>query len=163
MTTVIKDLGKAPLFWALCGIVGVWSFAAFLFIPRQLIEIENTILICGGTGVVAAYSKPALHALRQRRPTRSDILATGIWFAWLSIPGERMLSLVGRYFHPDIKFFDTHLHTFLLSVTILSFLCHLLAPEAVGNRLPTRGWTRLGIIVFLAGLALSISILRSGF
>lgn len=161
--SVVRDLVHGPLFWALCVSTATWAICAAIFTPHQLIQIENACLLSAGCGVAAAYLPAAAQAIREPHPTSSDVLTFGIWLAWLSIPAERSLSLFGRYYHKDVKFYDTHLHTGFLAVMILAGLCHLLAPEAVAGRLPPRAWMRVGGLVFVAVLVLAVTILRTGF
>jgi hypothetical protein len=150
----IEDMLRSRLGRVLYCLLIVWALLAVFVKPVRLIEIENAFLIAAGFGVSVAYAPYAIQALRAKFPSQGEILALGIWLAWIAIAAERVYSLVGRAMGKDIVFFNTSLHTAFIYVTLLGGVCHLIAPEAVEDRLPRKAWIRMGIIVAIAVLIL---------
>lgn len=145
MRTAIDDLLRSRVAWCLYSAIVVWALAAILLRPVSFILVENAVLISIGVGVSVAYAPYALDALRATFPSQAQLLALGIWLAWVAIAGERVYSLIGRALGKDIGFFNTSLHTGLIFLTAIGGACHLLAPEAVDGVIPRRAWVRMGI------------------
>ncbi len=142
----LDDLVRSHLGQIFFFLVAVWIVSTFFFSPIQLIEIENSLLISIAFGVAVAYLPSAAIAIRARRPTQGEILALGIWLAWIAIAGERVYSLIGRALGKDITFFNTNLHTGLIFFTTLGGVCHLSAPEVIDGKFPRRAWIVLGAV-----------------
>lgn len=163
MEAIIRDLANSRLGQILYILITVWGISTLYFSPVQLIEIENAVLISAGVGVAVAYLPSATAALRKQIPSRSDILALGVWEAWIAIAGERCYSLIGRALHENIEFFNTNLHTFFIFITIHAGFCHLAAPEAIEGRLPARTWAKMGLIVAASVLTIILLAIFKGF
>lgn len=158
MRAAIEEILRSRLGQVLYVMLLIWAGLAIGLKPARLIAIENAFLIAAGFGVSIAYAPYAVGALRQRRPAQGDLLALGIWLAWIAIACERVYSMVGRALGKGMPFFNTSLHTAFIYLTILGGVCHLAAPEAVDGQIPRKAWLRMGglsaiAILILAGVA----------
>lgn len=163
MRAALEDILRSRLGQLLYALLIIWAAAAILLKPVRLIAVENAFLIAAGFGVSIAYAPYAIAALRTRRPAQGDLLALGIWLAWIAIACERVYSLVGRALGKGMPFFNTSLHTAFIYITILGGVCHLAAPEAVDGTIPRKAWIRMGglsaiAILILIGLAASFGL-----
>ena len=128
---------------ALLYAVASWSIPA-----PHLILILNGLLLSVGSGIAVAYAPIIGTALVNAMPSKGEYLIVGIFFSWLSVFGYRGLSIVGRDFgHPEV--FNSTPTTFLFSMSLMSGMLHLWAPNAVMGRLPRKRWVTTGIVVAL--------------
>lgn len=156
-------LARGHLFQIFIALACLWYASTFAIGPAHLIQIENALLIATGIGVAIAYLPAAVGAARARLPSRSELLALGIWLAWTAIAVERAYSLVGRWLGKDILFFNTKFHTWIIFLTMIGGICHLAAPEVIDGRFPRRAYVVLGATVAGAAAIIGLMVTLFGF
>lgn len=155
-TKVINELQRSTLF-SLMGVVAVGYFLSIAVLGQeQAIEIGNMILFSLAAGVTVTYTPTAYGGIRYVRLDGATVLSMGIWLGWASITYRTGGSILWRFFDKPDGWLDSALWGMHIIGSCCSALCHLLGPEAMNGRVPTKEWVRIGILVavsvFAAGL-----------
>lgn len=162
MKRTIDNLLRGHLGHIFVTLTAVWAVSIFILTPAQIVKIENSFLIATGLGIGIAYFPAALGAVRSRMPSQGELLALGIWLAWIATACERAYSLVWRALGKDISFLNTNLHTGIVFLIALGGVCHLVAPEVIDGRFPRRGWMVLGATAAAATAVIAMVALGFG-
>jgi hypothetical protein len=119
---------------------------------RLAIEAGNVILMAMATGIVVAYAPVVRQALQRPLIEGGDILAIGIFIAWLGVAYARGVSILWRLADKPVDWLDSPIWGLHIALSTIGAMCHLVAPGAVEGRVPTRQWIRIGLWV-AAGVA----------
>lgn len=123
--------------------------------PQRAIEIGNIMALALSAGIVVAYAPVARDALRNRLIDGAGILSIGIFASWSGALLARGGSIVWRLAGQPVEWLNSAAWGFHIAATCVGALCHLVAPEAVAGRVPTKHWIRIGILV--AGAVLVVA------
>lgn len=126
----------------------VFCLVAMVAPADLLVQMLNGAIVALGIGVCIAYF-PVIRGVltdRHRWIDRADILALGIFLGWLAICGRAVWGLVWRYNEKPDDWVDGGVVSYLLYVGVCAAAFHLLAPGAVGHRIPSREWVKVGVI-----------------
>jgi hypothetical protein len=153
----INPVLKAPLLWGVLFLVAAYLVVAISTEPPTLLLAQNAVLTGLSLGVVVAYAPAGWSALRSVKPRQGELLALGIFLAWLGTFIVRVIGML-RYGLNDPSFFGTDFSTASAFLIGLAAICHLMAPEAIDGWLPKKAGVISGawIAAGLAALALLI-------
>ncbi len=147
MTTPTNELHRSTLILLLISVAGVYPLVAATFGSRVAIETANVVLLSLASGVVVAYAPVALSTFRTAMLDGAAILSLGIFIGWSGVTMARGGSIVWRLFDKPPEWLDSAVWGTHIVLSILSALCHMIAPEAVSGKVPTRQWVRIGLMV----------------
>lgn len=137
----------------------VFTMIALVTPPKVLIAAFNAAIAALAVGVCVAYFPVIRHMLtKDQAPLdKADLLALGIFCSWFGMVLRTVWSLTWRYYGMPDDWTDTHITSYFIFLGMCGALFHLAAPGAVGDRVPTKHWVKLGALtaggVFI-GLAL---------
>ncbi len=147
MTTPTNDLRRAALICIALGVMVSYPTAVTIFGSRAAIEGSNVVMLSLACGIVVAYAPDVWHDLKFAKLNGSAILSIGIFSSWLAIIYRTGSSISWRLYGKPIEWLDSGLWGFHIPMSCFAALCHLIAPEAVSGRVPTKQWVRIGIMV----------------
>lgn len=147
MTTPTNELHRRTLLLLLGVIVFSYPAAVIAMGSRVAIEAGNVILLSLACGIVVAYAPVAWDALRRGMIDGASILAMGILASWAGVAVARIVSVVWRVLDKPVEWLDSPWWGTHIALSTIGAMCHLIAPEAVGGRIPTREWVRIGLMV----------------
>lgn len=126
---------------------------------RVAIETVNVAMLSLASAVVVSYAPVLWQDLHFARLDRAAILSIGIFVGWLAIIYRTGCSIVWRLVDKPVDWLDSALWGLHLPMSCFAALCHLIAPEVLAGRVPTRKWIKIGILAaFGVGLGASIAI-----
>ena len=138
----------AALFLAY-GIVGA------VFGSSKAIEAFNVFVFALALGTAATYWSDFRLALRKPLFLAEDTLAYGIFVGWSAIAVGRGIGIIWRAAGRPDSWETNLLWGVHIAGSSVAATCHLLAPFAVGGRIPGREKLKLGLIVAAAALILA--------
>ena len=158
-----NELKRSTLL-ALMSVFFVGYFGSILTLGQETaIELGNMILFSLAIGIVTAYTTTAWGIFRYSMLDGATVLSIGIWLGWLSISYRTAGAVLWRFFDKPEGWLDSALWGLHILGTCCSAICHLLGPESMNGRVPTKEWVRIGVIVAGAMmLAGTLTILSSG-
>lgn len=143
-----NELRRRTLIVMLLAVVFSYPTAILMLGSRVAIETGNVIVLSVASGIVVAYAPVAWQAMRKGRLIDgADILSIGIFTAWCGVAYARMGSIIWRMLDKPVSWLDSGWWGFHIAMTCMGALCHLVAPEAVSGRVPTKEWIRIGLMV----------------
>lgn len=156
-----NTLSRVTLIAILLGVLLSYPIAITALGPRRAIEIGNIMVLALSAGIVVAYAPVARDALRHGLIDGANILSVGIFASWLGVFIARGGSIVWRLAGQPVEWLNSGWWGIHIAMSCIGALCHLIAPEAVAGRVPTRHWIKIGLLVagavlFFAGMALLI-------
>lgn len=118
------------------------------------IEFLNIISLAYATAVFVAYAPLGWVSLSKDEPDPDDVLILGILLVHSSIIVTRIVSLSYRTFNFKL-IIDTDFVSLGIYLSIMAAICHQSTGFMSHGRVPTRYWSRMGIIAGLSvgGLA----------
>lgn len=121
---------------------------AYMVPASIMIAIFNGALAAMACGTCVAYFPTIRNLLANtRKIDRADLLALGIFFAWFSIVLRTFWGILWRYNgYPD-GWTDTNFSSYYIFLAICGAAFHLVAPGAIGSRVPTIEWVKIGMLV----------------
>lgn len=147
MTTPTNELQRRTLLLLLGAVIFSYPAAVITLGPRVAIETGNVILLSLACGIVVAYAPVAWDALRRGMIDGASILAMGILASWSGVAVARIVSVIWRVLDKPVDWLDSPWWGTHIALSAIGAICHLIAPEAVGGRIPTREWVRIGLMV----------------
>lgn len=138
---------RSTLIWMLLGIVAVYVAVARLGGGELVNEAANVFLLAFAGGTVVAYAPNAWGAARQRLVFAHDALATGIFFGWSAVTIACAQSIVWRALDRPQDWTSSSWWGARITLSLFATACHLIAPHAIGGRIPAPQWTRMGWLV----------------
>lgn len=118
--------------------------------PRRAIEIGNVMVLALAAGIVVAYAPVARDSFRYGMIDGANILSIGIFSSWLGVLMARGGSILWRLADQPVDWLNSGWWGFHIALSCIGALCHLVAPEAVAGRVPTRQWIKIGVLVAIA-------------
>jgi hypothetical protein len=143
----------------------VFGAVALATPPATLIAVFNGAVAALASGVCVAYFPVIRNTLlvTSRRIDRADLLALGIFCSWFGLVLRTAWSLLWRYNGQPDSWTDTHLTSYFIFLSTCGAAFHLLAPGAVGDRVPTVQWIKIGalsaagiLVMMFAGWVLNL-------
>lgn len=147
MTTPTNELHRRTLLVLLGAVIFSYPAAVLTLGSRAAIETGNVILLSLACGIVVAYAPVAWDALKRGMIDGASILAIGILSSWAGVAVARTVSVVWRVVDKPVDWLDSPWWGTHIALSTIGAMCHLVAPEAVGGRIPTREWVRIGLMV----------------
>ena len=147
MTTPTNDLRRGALLLIALAVMSAYPVSVAMLGPRSTIEGGNVVMLSLAFGIVVAYAPSVWHDLRSATLDGAAILSVGIFSSWLAIIYRTGSSIIWRLNDKPVEWLDSVLWGFHIAVSCFAALCHLIAPEAVSGRVPTRQWVRIGVLV----------------
>lgn len=147
MTTPTNELHRRTLLVLLGAVIFSYPAAVLTLGARVAIETGNVILLSLACGIVVAYAPVAWDALKRGMIDGASILAIGILSSWAAVAVARMVSVAWRVIDKPVEWLDSPWWGTHIALSTIGAMCHLVAPEAVGGRIPTREWVRIGLMV----------------
>lgn len=147
MTTPTNDLRRAALIFIAFAVAMVYPMAVSVFGSRAAIEGSNVVMLSLAFGIVVAYAPSVWQDLKSATLDGAAILSIGIFSSWLAIIYRTGASILWRLNDKPVEWLDSGLWGAHIAISCFAALCHLIAPEAVSGRVPTRQWVRIGIMV----------------
>jgi hypothetical protein len=126
--------------------------AIILFGPQKPIAIGNVIVFALSAGIVVADAPVARDALRHDLIDGANILSIGIFAAWLGTCMARGGSISWRLAGQPVEWLNSAAWGFHIAATCVGAMNHVVAPEAVAGRVPTRHWIKIGVLVAITVL-----------
>lgn len=155
MKKITDRLG--PIGWLALGAVFVCGIS-MLFVPaRILTDTSNVVILCLSIAIIVSYAPGAWDAAHARPVKNGDILAFGIWAAWLATGSWRIMNAAGFKFGME-WLFRSNAASLIMSFAIIGGACHVLAPDVIDGRVPRRKWIKVGIIAGI-GTALAMALI----
>ncbi|MFC5421938.1 hypothetical protein ACFPOB_20460 [Bosea eneae] len=140
----------------LVGVVLSYPAAIATLGPQKAIEIGNIMVLALAAGIVVAYAPLAWMAFRKGGLIDgADILSVGIFASWAGVLYARSGSILWRLSGQPVDWLNSGAWGFHIAFSCVGALCHLIAPEAVAGRVPTRQWIKIGALVALAVLVVA--------
>ncbi|WP_156410514.1 hypothetical protein [Bosea sp. Root381] len=152
MTMPTNTLRRTTLIALLVSVLGSYPGAIWLLGPIKAIEIGNVMVLALAAGIVVAYAPVARDALRYGLIDGANILSIGIFASWLGVVVARGGSILWRLSGQPLEWLNSGWWGFHIALSCIGALCHLVAPEAVAGRVPTRHWIKIGLLVALGVL-----------
>jgi hypothetical protein len=158
MDMPMNTLRRWTLIAMLLAVVASYPVAIVVLGAQKAIEIGNVMVLALSAGIVVAYAPVARDAFRYGMIDGANILSIGIFASWLATFVARGGSIVWRLAGQPPEWLNSAPWGFHIALSCMGALCHLIAPEAVAGRVPTRQWIKIGVLVALtvlivAGLA----------
>jgi hypothetical protein len=147
MNMPTNELARRTLLFVLGCVLLSYPVAVLALGPRVAIETGNVILLSLASGIVVAYAPVAWQALRHGLVDGAGILSIGIFASWLGVVIARGVSIVWRVLDKPVDWLDSPWWGIHIAASTVGAMCHLIAPEAVSGRVPTREWVRIGLMV----------------
>ncbi len=147
MTAPTNELHRRTLLILLGLVILSYPVAVISLGPRVAIETGNVILLSLACGIVVAYAPVAWEALRRGMIDGASILAIGILASWLGVALARVVSVAWRVLDKPLDWLDSPWWGTHIACSTVGAMCHLIAPEAMAGRIPTREWVRIGLMV----------------
>lgn len=147
MTTPTNELHRRTLLVLLGAVIFSYPAAVLALGSRVAIETGNVILLSLASGIVVAYAPVAWDALKRGMIDGASILAIGILSSWAGVVVARSISILWRVVDKPVEWLDSPYWGLHILFSTIGAMCHLVAPEAVGGRIPTREWVRIGLMV----------------
>lgn len=147
MTTPTNELQRRTLLLLLGAVIFSYPAAVITLGPHVAIETGNVILLSLACGIVVAYAPVAWNALKRGMIDGASILAIGILSSWAGVVVARSISILWRVVDKPVEWLDSPYWGTHIMLSTIGAMCHLVAPEAVGGRIPTREWVRIGLMV----------------
>lgn len=145
-----NTLRRAALAFLLVAVVGSYPAAITLLGAQRAIEIGNIMVLALAAGIVVAYAPVAWMAFRKGALIDgADILSVGIFASWTGVFYARAGSILWRLSGQPVDWLNSGAWGFHIAFSCVGALCHLIAPEAVAGRVPTRQWIKIGAFVAL--------------
>lgn len=147
MTTPTNELHRRTLLILLGCVILSYPLAVLSLGSRVAIETGNVILLSLACGIVVAYAPVAWESLRRGMIDGASILAIGILSSWAGVVVARTVSIVWRVLDKPVDWLDSPWWGSHLMLSTIGAMCHLIAPEAMAGRIPTRELVRIGLMV----------------
>ncbi len=122
--------------------VSIWLLG-----QETAIEIGNMILFSLALGVAVAYTTTAWGVMLHPTLDGATVLSLGIWLGWISITYRTGGAILWRFFDKPEGWLDSALWALHIVGTCCSAVAHLVGPESMDGRVPTKQWVRIGIMV----------------
>lgn len=145
-----NTLKRTTLLGVLALPITSYGAVALAFGNRTAIELANIVLFSLSCGILVAYLPIVWHGLRKASPDGGDILALGVFLAWLGVDLARGISIVWRMLGRPPSWLDSVWWGIHITLSVMGAICHLIAPGALYGNLPTREWLRLGLLVAIS-------------
>lgn len=142
-----NSLQRVSLLLMILVVLASYPAAIMLLGPRKAIEIGNIMVLALSAGIVVAYAPVARDAFRYGLIDGANILSIGIFASWLGVLLARGGSIVWRLSGQPVDWLNSGWWGFHIALSCTGALCHLVAPEAVAGRVPTRQWIKIGVLV----------------
>ncbi len=155
-TKPVNELHRSTLITLMGSVFVGYPISIALLGQSDAIEIGNIILASLALGVAVAYSPVALAVARYKVLDGASVLSFGIWIGWVSIFYRTGGAIAWRFFDKPDGWIDSALWGLHIAGTCSAALCHLLGPEAMNGRVPTKQWIRVGAIVAAAALVAGV-------
>lgn len=148
---------RRSTFLALNGLVaGGYVGLAIWSGGRLAIEIYNAFLFGAAAGVVVAYLLPAWRAIRHPYLSGGHMLRIGIFMSWSAVLLARSVSIVWRFSDQPPAWLDSVAWGFHIPGSLMAAYAHIISPEALDGRVPTRAMTTWGFRVMFAATAVAL-------
>ena len=153
-------LRRSTLLWINAVLALGYFTLALLSGGQTAIEVFNAILFGLSAGVVVAFAVPAWEAIRKPYLTGPDILKIGIFVSWGAADFARVLSIMWRLHGKPTAWLDSWVWGMYIPGMCMAALSHVIAPEAMEGRIPTRAMRTWGFrVAALATLVMLIVVL----
>lgn len=117
----------------------------FSLSEKELINIINAALFAVALGVCTAYFPIARDLiLRKRNMDSADWLGLGVFCNWSALAGIRIWSFSWRWVGTPHSWNDSQILSYLLFLSCCGGMFHLVATQAIDNRMPKRSWVIMG-------------------
>ena len=113
------------------------------------IEIYNALLFGAAAGVVVAYFLPASDAFRCPYLSGGDMLRIGIFMSWSAVFLARSISIAWRFLDQPPGWLDSVAWGFHIPGSLMAAYAHIISPEALDGRVPSRAMTTWGFRIML--------------
>jgi hypothetical protein len=150
-----NTLRRATLLILIAAVLLSYPGAIMLLGAQKAIEIGNILVLALASGIVVAYAPVAWDALRTGLVDGAGILSIGIFASWAGAVVARGGSIIWRAAGQPPEWLNSAPWGVHIAFTCVGALCHLIAPEAVSGRVPTRQWIKIGILVAFAVLTVA--------
>ena len=134
--------------------VGYYGSIAILG-SAKAIEIGNVMVLALATGIVVAYAPVAWQAMKHDPIDGANILSLGIFTSWAGVLVARGVSIIWRLAGQPVDWLNSGWWGIHIALSCIGGLYHIVAPEAVAGRVPTKHWIRIGLLVAFAVLAVA--------
>ena len=134
-----------PIGYFVLAAISVFGLTASIFSAASMIDIIRSMTFASSIAVVIAFSPPAWEALWDRPASKSSILAVGIWLSWFAVANGSLQIILGYDFGQPWVFRSVW-NALTAAATFGGAVCHLLAPQAIGNIIPRRAWVYVGTV-----------------
>lgn len=132
------------------GYVGLAAWSG----GRLAIEVYNAFLFGAAGGVVVAYVVPAWRAIQNRYLSGGEMLRMGIFMSWSAVLVARSISIVWRFYDQPPGWLDSVAWGFHIPGSLMAAYAHIISPEALDGRVPSRAMTTWGFrVMFVATVA----------
>jgi hypothetical protein len=126
--------------------------------PRPAIFVVGAINSSLAMGISVAFAPAIIRIFTEDRPLeKADWLAFGIWISWTSLAMRFVYSLIWRWQGTPSWMINTDLSVYISCMTTIGAISHLVAPGAIGDRIPPRRWIIIGLLA-AAGVLCMIAI-----
>jgi hypothetical protein len=156
-----EALRRATLVTILTSTLGGYAFLVAALGSRGAIETANVAMLSLASAIVFAYAPVLWQDLRFARLDRAAILSIGIFVSWGAVIYRTGCSIVWRLADKPVDWLDSGLWGLHLPLSCFAAICHLIAPEVLAGRVPTRRWIKIGLIVASGvGLGAGLAVLN---
>jgi hypothetical protein len=129
----------------------LFFFGAWVTDAVMLKSIINTVRIAVSAGITAAYTPGAMDfVLSDEEIEPGDWLGYGIVLTWLASLMITMFNIVWIAHGQPISWVNTDFVNFMYFLSTGGGVCHLFAPGALKQQIPTRRWIQVGVAVAVA-------------
>lgn len=163
-TKPVNTLYRRTLLLMMSVIIFGYPTAILLLGQEPAIEVGNIITVSLACGIVVTYTPTAWAIIKYPVLDGASILSFGIWLGWSAIMYRTGGAIIWRLLDKPDNWLDSGWWGLHIALSCCSAIGHLIAPEAVNGRVPTKEWIRIGILVavsvLVAGLLTSLNLAR---
>ena len=147
-----NTIDRRILLWMSIVVILSYPCAIMVLGPQRAIEIGNVMVLALAVRIVVAYAPVVRDAMRHGLVDGANILSVGIFTSWLAVVIARGGSIIWRLAGQPVEWLNSAPWGVHIALSCVGALCHLIAPEAVAGRVPTKQWIKIGILVALGVL-----------
>jgi hypothetical protein len=158
---MLRNDGFRPIL-VMLFVTTVAYVAIAVTLPPAIVQTAmHAISFAAWVAVAIVYAPGVAQIIRERASSMGDILNVGIFLSAISVSSTRGWAAFYRILGRPSWMFENPIFGGLIAIGIAAAILHLMAPGAINDRVPKRGWIRVGVAIGI-GIALAVFLIWAG-